>query len=417
MYQGRLAAAAAFWRTKYLAWRLSSPARLRAWQQRQLSRFLARDLAAVDFYKDRARHRLSDLPLMDKATLMANFARLNRPGITAQEVRAALEGGGEHVRGYVVGQSTGTSGNRGLFVISEAERFAWLGTILAKALPDVLWARHRLALIMPAYGQLYRAAARAGRLTLRFFDLKAGVDAWLDELCAYAPDIIVAPPKVLRAVAERTSLTPRQVFSGAELLDDLDRAVIEARFGTVVREIYMATEGLFGVACAQGTLHLAEDVAVFEYEAQPGSDLVTPIITSFTRQTQIMARYRMNDLLRLRPTPCPCGSPFQAVAAVVGRQDDVFMLGAVMVTPDVLRNAVVDADRQIEDFRITQTGPMAITVSLPASLPPGAGQAALASLHAALGRLGVEGVALALDSDMSVPFDKKLRRVRRAFTP
>ncbi len=49
------------------------------------------------------------------------------------------------------------------------------------------------------------------------------------------------------------------------MLDPLDRAAIEAATGVTVREIYMATEGLFGVACPHGTLHLAEDVVKFEW--------------------------------------------------------------------------------------------------------------------------------------------------------
>ena len=48
--------------------------------------------------------------------------------------------------------------------------------------------------------------------------------------------------------------------SGAEVLDPIDRTVIEAATSAVrVREIYMATEGLFGASCRHGTLHLAED--------------------------------------------------------------------------------------------------------------------------------------------------------------
>ena len=71
----------------------------------------------------------------------------------------------------------------------------------------------------------------------------------------------------------------------------------------------------------------------------------------------------MNDLLRLSSTPCPCGSPLQAVAQIEGRSDDILSLpartgtGEVFITPDILRNAIVDADRRIDDFRLVQTGP------------------------------------------------------------
>lgn len=409
-----IAALRAFYRTKRLTRQLSTRADVVAWQQAQLARFLRRDIQRVAFYESKMMRDLSDLPVIDKAELMKNFDQFNRAKISATEVRTALDAGAEHVRFYVVGQSTGTSGNRGLFVISEAERFTWLGVILAKTLPDFPWVRHKVALILPGYGPIFKSAAQIGRLNVRFFDLRHGIDRWVDELINYDPDTIMAPPKVLRAVAERTKIKPHNVFSGAEVLDPIDRQMIEASFGTHVREIYMATEGLFGVACRLGVLHLAEEFVAFEFEPLPGSDLVTPLITDFTRTTQIMARYRMNDLLRLSPQPCRCGSPLQAVAEIVGRHDDVFRLGpnTILITPDILRNAILDADRRIDDFRLVQTGQSHIALHLAANLPPEAGRAACVNLAAVLGRAGVTGVEINMINRIEPPTAHKLRRVR-----
>ena len=415
-----LHAALAFCRTKHLAVVLRTRADVTAWQDRRLKRFLRRAVGKVDFYSDLSVSRLDQLPVVDKAVLLANFDRLNTSGVTRNQVRAALDRNAERVGGLVVGQSTGTSGNRGLFVVSETERFTWLGVMLAKCLPDFPFVRHKVALALPGYGELYASAAETGRLSIRFFDLALGLHRWQADLCAYAPDTLVAPPKVLRALAQVGGLRPNHVFSGAEVLDPLDRAVIEAGFGARVREIYMATEGLFGVACAEGVLHLAEDVVAFEWEPVASSpDLVKPIVTDFTRRTQIMARYRMNDLLRLSASPCSCGSPLQAVSAVEGRYDDVFHLrgeggsGLVLVTPDVVRNAVVDADRRIQDFRVVQTGAGAIELHLDAELPLEVGASAMASLGAALRKAGAAEVALALKRGLEPSMDRKLRRVQR----
>ncbi len=185
---------------------------------------------------------------------------------------------------------------------------------------------------------------------------------------------MVAPPRVLRRLAEAGALAGVQAFSGAEVLDPLDRRVIEAASGRRVREIYMATEGLFGVGCPHGTLHLAEDVVRFEWEPVAGSRLAGPVITDLVRRTQPMIRYRMNDLLELDPNPCPCGLALQPVRRIEGRIDDCLWITggdrvARMVTPDVVRNALVDADARIDDFRIVQIGPAALDVRLPAALP------------------------------------------------
>lgn len=323
---GLLHAAHAFTRTRWLANRLRTRADVERHRARQLARMMRETAPRIPATRDIA--TFGDLPIIDKATLLANFAAYNRAGITLDEVRAALESNARQVRGYAYGCSTGTSGNRGYFVISQAEQFTWLGTILAKTLPDALWRRHKVALALPAISSLYRSASGGSRIQLSFYDLAEGIDAWGPRLAVDAPDTIVAPPKVLRALAERGQLPARNIFSGAEVLDPLDRAVIEAATGARVREIYMATEGLFGVSCPLGTLHLAEDAVAFEWEPVPGSTLVKPVVTDFTRRAQLMARYRMNDLLDLSGAPCACGSPLQAVARIEGRQDDLFILPA-----------------------------------------------------------------------------------------
>jgi putative adenylate-forming enzyme len=414
----------AFWKTKRLAARWRTRDDVARYQQRRLQRFLRHAAPRVPYYATGGALDLRDLPLMDKAEVTANFDRLNVKGVTFGEARRALDAERGRVRGLIVGQSTGTSGNRGVYVLSEAERFTWLGVILAKTLPDVPWVRHTVAIVLPSYGLLYASAAETGRLAIRFFDVALGLDRWHDALRAFTPDTIVAPPQVLRALAERGGLRPRHVFSGAEVLDPLDRAIVEAAFSVTVREIYMATEGLFGVACARGTLHLAEDIVAFEWGDVPGApELAVPIVTDFTRSTQIVARYRMNDLVRRSDAPCACGSPLQAVASVEGRQDDVFLLrggsagGQVMVTPDVIRNAVVDADRRILDFRVVQTHADRVELTLAADAGPDVASAAVASLGHALAKTGAGPTGIDMRLGIEVPLDRKLRRVRRDWRP
>jgi len=378
------------------------------WQDRAYRRWLRCDLPRVAFYADRAPN---DLPMIDKALLMRRFGDFNRHHITADQVRAAIADDCR-IGALTVGTSTGTSGNRGLFVISDAERFQWLGVMLAKALPDVWRRRHRVAVILPRHTALYDSAGQSRALTLQLHDLTAGPDHWLPRLLAQDPTVIVAPPKVLVWLADHDlPLQPRRVFSAAETLDPPDRTRIEARFGAPLGQIYMATEGLLGVTCAHGTLHLAEDV--IRFELQPVGDLVSPVISGFTRREQILCRYRMNDLLRLAPMPCRCGSPLQAVAEVVGRADDLFRFGALRITPDVLRNTVLDADPEIADFRLIQHDADRLTLILPPDLAPEAADRAVAALSHRLRRL-LPGPPPRIDllrQPLLAPADHKLRRV------
>jgi hypothetical protein len=89
--------------------------------------------------------------------------------------------------------------------------------------------------------------------------------------------------------------------------------------------------------------------------------------------------------------------------------------GLVLVTPDVIRNAVVDADRRIQDFRVIQTGAGVIELALDPALATDAASAAAAGLRRALEAAGVGEVAITLKRGWESPMDRKLRRVRRAW--
>ncbi len=409
--------AQARWRLRWLRTR----AQILRHQQNQIERLMAHTLTHLPFYAASSSSSFGNLPVIDKQILLDNFAQLNRRGLTAEDVRAALDAGQQRIGDHAIGRSTGTSGNRGYYVISDAERFVWLGTILAKALPDALWRRHRVALALPGISDLYQSASTGSRIALGAFDLAKGIDHWRDDLAAFAPDTIVAPPKVLRHLAEAGQLTAHHIFSGAEVLDPIDREIIETTAGQRVREIYMATEGLFGVSCKYGTLHLAEDVVKFEWhKPDPNSELVSPIVTDFTRGEQAMVRYRMNDLMQLSDAPCPCGSSYQAVARIVGRQDDIFHLAGIdgglkMVTPDVLRNAVVDAHPAIRDFRIVQTGASEIAIVLADDLPEVMNQLVEKNIVSRLAPFGLAPFEIKVSRGLELSIDQKLRRVRRAW--
>ncbi|MEO1285233.1 MAG: CoF synthetase, partial [Pseudomonadota bacterium] len=205
----------------------------------------------------------------------------------------------------------------------------------------------------------------------------------------------------------------------AETLDPIDRPIIKDGLGCPLDQIYMATEGLLGATCRHGQLHLAEDSIFFAFE-DVGDGLVNPVITSFRRQTQILARYRMNDLLRLSDTACPCGSPLRVADEIVGRMDDCFHIGsaggAQIFTPDILRNAVLDADQRISDFRLIQTGDAQLELVLPPDLPKTSADAAKSALLHLMARRGTKADVTCLIKALPLDVSRKLRRVENRVT-
>ncbi|TQX85176.1 MULTISPECIES: CoF synthetase [Rhizobium] len=416
-----LTALKSYLRIRTLPYRMPDRAHLLAWQSAKLSAWLQNDVPKVAAFSARAGRKtvIDDLSIMDKSKLMADFSRFNVPAITNAQGWRAFEGE-KRIGDYIVGASTGTSGNRGLFVISQAERFAWLGAMLAKALPDFWRHRDRVAVLLPIDTPLYDSANRTRNLTLQFFNLSTPLEEFSAALSAFDPTIVIAPPRILSRLAGMPGrLSPRRVFSAAEKLEAADRLIIEAGFGLRLGEIYMATEGLLGVTCAHGRLHLAEDCMHFAFE-EAGNGLVRPILSDFSRSTQIMARYRLNDLLRLDDRTCPCGSPLQVVREIVGREDDVFLLsspngGIVELTPDILRNVIVDTDRGIMDFALVQTDAAALELQLPADCPAPVRRAVRANLTAVLESHGVSPDCHVESVDLAIHSKGKLRRIRRAW--
>lgn len=395
----RATAVASFARTRWGGhWRSRSRAALAAWQARRLREFLRDRLTRAPFYAEIAGRMiaagrdpgggdltLADLPIVDKQTLLTHFDALNTRDIRYDDAMAVALAA-ERSRDFrpelgdvTVGLSSGTSGQRVPFLVSGRERMLWAGNILARMLSTESLARIAspwqppldIAFFLRANSNLY-TTLDSRRVTFAFYDLLQPLDAHVDALMSRAhatggPHVLVAPATVLRRLADvqlegRLRLHPRQVISVAETLEAEDAAAIARAFGCRVQQIYQATEGFLGYTCPHGTIHLNEECVHIEPEwLDAARTRFHPIVTDFTRETQIIARYRLDDVLRVKETPCPCGRASLALAGVDGRRDAVLMLSAHGTTrpifPDVLRRAMMLASGdRIRDYRIEQTG-------------------------------------------------------------
>ena len=363
--------------------RWPSRAALEAWQEREVRRHMAWVAERLPFHAERfpdpARWR--EAPTVGKAETMARFDDANTAGVRLAEALAVAERA-ERERdfapllpgGIAVGLSSGTSGHRGLFLASPEERDRWAGTLIARVLPPGgLWRRHRVAFFLRASSALYE---RLGSRRIRFdyFDLLDPFERHVERLNADPPTLLAAPPSVLRMLArevERGTLriAPSSVVSIAEVLDDVDRAVIEAAFGQLT-EVYQATEGFLGFTCAHGTLHLNESHLVVEKQwVDRASRRFTPVVTDFSRRTQPVLRHALDDVLIERAAPCPCGSVFTALERIEGRRDDAFVLprqggGEVTVFADFLRRAVLLGAARADAYTVRQRLDGSVEVSI-----------------------------------------------------
>ena len=308
-------------------------------QDRLWRRLPLRDYPAL---RHLAKQPLDRFPIVDVADYRAQFEAYNRYGLSQEAATAAAlaaEAGrpSSLPHGLSAGLSTGTtSATRGLFVTSPEERATYIGTVLAKLVPPAEWSTtKRVALCLRAGNVLYNVDLAGMRL--RFFPLEADHDATIQALRDDRPDVLVAPPQLLLALANRAPdfRCPR-LFYGAETLNDIERAFITERLGVRPDPIYQATEGFLGAPCRLGTLHLNEDSLIIEREPLDAHGRFRPIVTDLRRRTQAVVRLRLDDVLQ--ETTCACGSPLQAVKPLMGRVDDIGRFRDRIVFPDEIQD-------------------------------------------------------------------------------
>lgn len=366
------------WHFAVTRWMPKPPCRekLLASQQRKLRRFLTTLTRECAFYRGLPPEP-GAMPVMEKETYLANFTVLNRHGVTLEQAsEAALRAERERdfrpqlPGGLTVGLSSGTSGNRHVFLVSRADRCRWAGQSLARLLSaeslrqvlNPFAPPLRIAFFLRASSNLYTTLS-SRRVRFRYFDLTRPFDDLLDELAEFSPDVLIAPATVLAEMARRDlRCRPRQVISVAEVLDARDRQEIERAFHVRVAEVYQAAEGFLGSSCEAGRIHLHEDALHIEPAwLDDRHDRFQPVVTDFSRGAQWFVRYRMEDVLRADPTPCPCGRATLSLQAIEGRTGEVLWLpdfhGVLSpVFPDVLRQALYAIPDPPRNYRIEQHG-------------------------------------------------------------
>ncbi|MBO1504245.1 CoF synthetase [Serratia proteamaculans] len=404
---------------------------LEAYQAKRLKRFARRVLTKSPYFSRFNRQAIATWPQMDKALMMEQFDQMNTAGLQRDQLLACARRSEQQrdfspkIGKYSVGLSSGTSGQRGIFVVSPHEQSVWAGGMLAKMLPEGLFAGERVALFLRADNNLYHSVNNRW-LSLEFYDLFAPFAVQLSQLEQQAPTIIVAPAQVLRALAlavlaKQIRLEVKKVISVAEVLEEQDRQLLAQVFSTV-GEVYQATEGFLAATCAHGTLHLNEEFLHIEPQ-WIDEQRFTPLITDFTRSTQPIVRYRLDDVLVRQTEPCPCGQPSMAIARIEGRRDDQLMLPDAFGQPqvvfaDLCSRAIANALPLTSDYRLVQSGERQLQLMADCS------EAELTHCQAQLSALFErQGIASAdLEWQLRVQavmpqFDRKRRRIIRQVAP
>jgi putative adenylate-forming enzyme len=288
---------------------------------------------------------LSAFPIVTPGDIRQAYGAWNSLGLGHDALHAAAQdaetgGTGDVGNGAIAGYSTGTSGERGVFLASPEERAVYIGQTLARLLPTATLLRGaRIALCLRANSALYTDVSRQGRFQFRYFPLGQPSADFAAALHDFGPDILIAPAHVYAGLAREIEAgrvpAPRlsRAFFGAEPMGDGEREWLNDVLGIRPDPIYQATEGFLGGACRYGALHLNDHCLEIELEPIPGISGFRPVVTDLFRRSQPIVRVRMDDIMEPLAQKCLCGFAGRIIKPPLGRVGDIWHFGERKIAP------------------------------------------------------------------------------------
>ncbi|MCX6084816.1 MAG: hypothetical protein NTX94_00030, partial [Caldiserica bacterium] len=334
---------------------------------------------------------------------------------------------------YVIGLSSGTSGNKGIYVTPKS---------MTERLPFVFLARSglsskdlpfRILFLLRVFSQGFEDI-NSPFIHLNYLSTMTPVDEIIRRINDDRINILMAPPSLVRQLLPRAGTITRplkMIVSYAEVLEKEEKERFQRTFGTRVIEIYQASEGQIGSACRCGNLHINEDLVYVELYDENGQPVERPgpaatamYLTNLVNTAQPLIRYEMNDLIQLGER-CPCGSSFRVIDRVLGRHDDVLYLAnrnnvLQPVYPDLMSRWIITTSDSIREFRVSQVSRSRLDITIDVLESVGETRAGVAEqLKARLMReLSSYGVDAVVDiRTEAIPLPETMAKYKRFIGP
>jgi phenylacetate-CoA ligase len=339
---------------------------LHGYQRQRLRSLIRHAVERSPYYRDvlgtgAEDAELAQLPTLPKPVLMEQFDRV----VTDSRLRianlepflAAADAGALYLGEYRVFSTSGTSGVPGLFPYSTAEFAHWVAVFVRSfarlgMTPDTrivgIGAPSALHL-----SQQVIAAMQAGRGGAPRVSVTTPLDEMVAALTAYQPEVIGGYPSMIALLAEeqlqgRLTIEPRVVLTTSEVLTEDAAARIEAAWSKPVGGYFSTEVGVIAAGSLDHVgMHVCEEAMLEVVDEDnrpvaPGSLGAKVLLTNLVNYAQPLIRYELSDAVELEAGPDPSGRPFDRIAHIDGRSDDVLHLpvlggGRVTVHPYRLR--------------------------------------------------------------------------------
>lgn len=321
------------------------------------------------FHRGYGQAPLAELPVLNKATLMAHFDEVvTDQAIRLEAVEAHLKGLKERERylgRYYVNATSGSTGQRGIFVYSPQE---W-ATLLASYARSYAWAgampglTRRVKMAVVSTTTPWHQSAMVGATVRSPFTPTLRLNASdplpriVERLNAWQPESLVTYASMARVLAEeqlggRLHIAPAAVISASEVLTSETRRRMREAWGQEPYNVYGATEtATIASECPHHRgMHLFEDLVIPEIVDEnyrpvpPGVYGERVLVSVLFCRTQPLIRYELTDSVQMSLHGCPSGWPFALMDGVQGRLEEVLHLpapgGQVAIHPNVLHDVM-----------------------------------------------------------------------------
>lgn len=340
-----------------------------------------------ELYKDKPFITMADfyeLPIINKKIMMDNFSTLNTHNLNKEDVMAyAVEKEvnkdflGYYKDQFVIGLSSGTSGNKGIYItpkkITERLPFVFLarGGFPLKLLP------YNIMFILRVFSQGFDDI-NSKMVKLTYLSTMEDIENTISKLNELEINIIMAPPSFIRELLpykDKITTNIKRIMSYAEVLEEEDKIRFEKDFNTKVIEIYQTSEGQMASTCKHGHMHINEDLVFIELYDEQNNLIDSPsvvghkmIITNLVNYSQPLIRYEMNDMVIL-DEKCTCGSNFRRIKKVLGRHDDlIYFLDkdkkSRYIFPDLFVRWIIVTSENIREFKVIQSKLNEVTIQV-----------------------------------------------------
>jgi phenylacetate-CoA ligase len=178
-------------------------------------------------------------------------------------------------------------------------------------------------------------------------------------LADFRYNIIAADPTwlvSLSEIAEKEGTFPvKFIIAAGDRMTDVYRQYVESVWKAPVILGYGSTEagGGVGMECRvrQG-YHLDEYNFFFEILNPDREGYGELVVTTLARRTMPLIRYRVRDVTRFINEPCPCGVKLRRISRIRGRRDEMVVMGAGNMHPEIFERILHDVKGLSENWQV-----------------------------------------------------------------